>query len=115
MSYPGNLGGLRIVPLGRAIDRIQTGGDFFINQDVLLASPVIFQVSETVRGVLEQRGLNQLSSPRRAMAADLIYENAYLASVARGQAGNPESSLDAAFVNNIIGFTASIWDGLWPF
>jgi hypothetical protein len=114
MSYPASIGALRIVPLGRAIDRMSGYGDV-IPQEALLSSPAIFQVGETVSQALNRAGVDQFS-PIGAMVGDLVYENAYLASIARWRAngGNAEP-LDALFTNNIVSSIRDILDGLWPF
>jgi hypothetical protein len=113
MSYPANLGGLKVGPLGRAIDRIQSGDNEIINQDALLESPILFQMSETVRGALADASIDQFS-PRGAMAADLVYENVYMASIARWQAtgGSPDLSPQLAY--GVIDFIRDLLDGLWP-
>ena len=79
MGYPGNIGSLKLVPLGRTIDGVQSGG-YGVSEDALLQSVVLFEVSETVRLALEQTNFNQIDSQ---LAADIVYEDAYLAAIAR--------------------------------
>lgn len=113
MTYPESAGGLKIVPLRRAMDRIQRiGGDF--TQDQLFGSSVIYQISDVVRTKLVESGIHQ-DSPSGEAIADLVYENAYMATIARWQANAHTEEVDPTVVVNIIVIVREIIDGLWPF
>jgi hypothetical protein len=97
--------------LVRAIDRVQSAG-YSVSEAALLESGVITQVDETISQLLADTGFDRIPSQ---LAADLVFENAYVAAIARWEV-DPMSpaSVNADLLNSIIDIIKEILDGLLP-
>jgi hypothetical protein len=110
MAYPGIFERPRFVQLGRAIERVQNAG-YDVEEDSLLQSGVILRASATVRQALEEHPEFNEFSPR--LAADRVYEEAYVAAIARWIV-NPEHAerVGDQLVNELIDVFRRLLDGL---